>query len=838
MFIPPRKYWPIAGAGLGLAIVLVLPWWRNHRVLVDFFDYGLVMSAVGRMQLGDRPYVDFVTPIQTLQFDLAWLAERIAGPRYLSLTYAALLYTLAAFTALALLLRRLVGPMLALLVAAAVVMATASQHTIVWYNAMGVVWLSIVAWITAREPEPSSQGSHWRIACVWLCLWLGGMTKLTFQITALAFAITLTLRSASIGAVSWRIARQRLYSFLGFGIVAPIATELLITGATLQQWLTNVVVLPAQFRTGMLVQLVSPRFYLHTPHDYYPPLFLPFAGAWGVAVLGVITGIIIVERISKPQPTLAREWLWLGILTTGALVCSAVLLATNMDIAYVSAAVPLVLGLAIAHAFRSLDADRSGRVMRVVISVSALSLALPSWFSAWAGARALWGHEPLVRRALVSTNDLSPRFKYLRGMKILPTLHTDLAALETKLQEFSANKIPFRALYFTHATEWMVRAVPEARHAGLPLWLARGTTLSDSDAWEIADHLEQAGIRVVFSYEGWNYWSDGLKEWLRLKFEEIPLGQRLHVYQHREPPNPIRFAAVTHSNVDSQQLRVTGGPVDVDVMSDGLFYYGGRFPHRIDLEAPLFRLDGELVVELASSAVKPATAVFRIFAREGNRLTDILWDETITVAPTMRRVTRPFSISTGGRRVSFTVKRSGDSSATFGWRKLQTVHSGPLSPTLPGPTDPRLESSLENSALAMAVFNDSTHTIKEVKAFGAFVRSGESDVAAACPSEIWFRMEGPATHLAGKFRLMRSVTAGSASQAESGQRITVVIYKSGRFDLRYDREFSATDQTTNEFQNFETWLPEGGGWVGLIVSPLSGKTPDVEHVIWRQVRTW
>ena len=791
------------------------------------------------MQLGDRPYVDFITPIQTLQFVLAWLAERIGGARYLSLTYAALIYTLAAFTALAFLLRRLVGPLFALLLAATVVVATASQHTIIWYNAMGVVWLSVVVWITAREAEPASPSSRWRMACVWLCLWLCGMTKLTFQITALAFAITLTLRSASIGALSWRTARQRLYGFFGFGIIAPIVTELLITGATLEQWLTNVVVMPAQFRTGMLAQIASPRFYLHTPHDYYPPLYLPFAGAWGLAVLLATAGVIITQLISSPKTSRAQEWLWLGVLTVGAALCSAVLLVTNMEIAYVSAAVPLVLAIGIAHAFCSLEEPHAARTLRAVIGASALSLALPAWISAWAGARALWGHEPLVRSALVSTNDLSPRFEYLRGMKILPSLHTDITALESKLQEFTADKIPFSTLYFTHATEWMVRAVPEARHAGLPLWLARGTTFSDDDTWRMADHLEQTGTRVVLSYEGWNYWSDGFEAWLRLKYDDHPVGQRLHVYQHRDPPNPIRFATLTHSNLDSRQLRVDGGPVDVAVMSNGLFYYGGRFSHRIDLEAPLFRLDGELVGELSSGAPESATAVFRIFAREGNRLTDILWDESIVVTPATRNVSRPFSISTGGRPITLTMQIPANSPATFGWRKLQTVHSGPLEVKPPWPVNPRLELSRSSAALVRAAFDDPNQTIKEVKALGAFVRSGEANVAGACPSEIWFRMEGPATHLRGEFRLLRNTAASSSPSDTAGERVTVVVYKSGRFDLRYDQEFPLDDQTArNEFQKFETWLPEGVGWVGLIVSPLEEKPSGSAQVVWRQVHTW
>lgn len=80
-----------------VAIVLFAPWWRNHALLVDFYDYGLVMAAALRMTEGEYPYVDFLTPIQTLHFRLAVWAEAVFGPRYLSLTYANALFIGADF---------------------------------------------------------------------------------------------------------------------------------------------------------------------------------------------------------------------------------------------------------------------------------------------------------------------------------------------------------------------------------------------------------------------------------------------------------------------------------------------------------------------------------------------------------------------------------------------------------------------------------------------------------------------------------------------------------------------------------------------------------------------
>jgi hypothetical protein len=481
--------------------------------------------------------------------------------------------------------------------------------------------------------------------------------------------------------------------------------------------------------------------------------------------------------------------------------------------------------------------------MRGILGVAAFSLLLPAWIAAWSGTRALWGHEPLDRTTLVSANNLPARFSYLRGMKILPTLHADLEALDKTLAELTAAGIPPSSWYFTHATEWLVRAVPEARHAGLPLWLARGTTFSDDDTWEMAEHLERdAGIRVIFSYEGWNYWWAGLDAALKEHYQHRKLGRRLHVYQHREPPYPIDFAVNTHSNLHAKELSVRGGPAEMAVMSNGLFYFGGQNPHRIDIGFGLFRLEGELVGELLKSdSDRAVTAVFRIFAREGNRLTDKLWEETIEVNPTTRSMTRPFSISPGGRAVTLTLHLPSDAPATFGWRKLRTEHVGTFEPATPFPLDNRLKVQPLNEAAMKSLLGESTRAVSDAITYGAELhlsaREGTSELVSGTPSEIWLKLAPPAIHVAGEFRVLESAISNAATQ--EGLRVTVVAYKAGRLDVRYQRELHPLTSSADRLaQPFETWLPENNGWIGLVVTSLDGKPITTDVIGWRPLRVW
>ena len=85
----PRRIPVTAWLILPLLVIALLPWWRNHAHLRDFYDYGLVISGVGLLEKGQKPYVDFVTPIQAGFWGLSWLVEKAGGGNYLALTRGA-----------------------------------------------------------------------------------------------------------------------------------------------------------------------------------------------------------------------------------------------------------------------------------------------------------------------------------------------------------------------------------------------------------------------------------------------------------------------------------------------------------------------------------------------------------------------------------------------------------------------------------------------------------------------------------------------------------------------------------------------------------------------------
>lgn len=818
------------------ALGLLLPWWRNHALLLDFCDYGLVMAAAGRMSLGEQPYVDFLTPIQTLQFVSAAWAERLFGSRYLSLTYANSVFIVGAFVVLFGLLRKRLGVAVALFVSCAVVGASAVQHTILWYNAMGVVWLALAMWGTAQLPA-NRREAGWLLALVWAALWLGGMTKLTYQIAAICLVGALTLRSALIHEISWRAGKIRLWGCFGFGILAPIVTELACTGATLEQWLENVIAMPARFRVAMLGELTSARFYVQTPHDYYGAQF-DYVGAWGVGLLVLVAGFAVLKERRRESHGW-KERVMLAVLVGGAWICGGVLLATNMEIAYVAGGAWLVMATGIALAVTAQNSEGVSRGLKIVLGIAAVSLLVPAWASAWYGTRALWGHERVARAEFVSTDDLPPQFGYLEGMRISPTMKTSLEAFAVKQGELQARGVPPNAFYFVNATEWMVRVVPEARHGGLPLWLAGGTTFSRGDSWEIREKMQNPSeVQALFAHDAWNYWYDGMQKTLDEEFRETRLGERLFAYVRRDGIEPVAFAINTSSNVYAGQMSITGGPLELHV-ANNLIFLGGEKAHRIDLGYDLFRLEGEVVGELSpSEAVGDSRAVMQVRAREGEKLTDLLWEGQLVLSADRRANALTFSVSPGHRRISLLMLKPEGARANFGWRRLYTSHAGPLGSTAPWPMNSALEEQAIDAAAMQRLFDSEKPAVAEVRAFGGNVGGAKPadapGVHMAGSSEIWMKIDRPMKHVAGEFGLDERLFT-----ADAGVRVTVICYKSGRFDVMYRRDmYPKTNDADRLPQKFEVWMPEGVGWIGLVVSPLGNSSLDGGGAWWRDVRIW
>jgi hypothetical protein len=175
----PRRAWSWL-ALVAAVVAAVVPWWRNHDHLRDFYDYGTYAAAVGRLTSGERPYVDFETPLQSLTLVILQGSEWVWGERFLALMYANGVFVVAALAGLWFALRRCqVDSVVAALLAGGLVVASAAQHGIISKNALGLWFCALAVWGAGRAPLFARAQWRWNVV-VLAALVGGGMNKLNY----------------------------------------------------------------------------------------------------------------------------------------------------------------------------------------------------------------------------------------------------------------------------------------------------------------------------------------------------------------------------------------------------------------------------------------------------------------------------------------------------------------------------------------------------------------------------------------------------------------------------------------------------------------------------------
>src|SRR5262245_12177751 len=170
------RQWPAVIASLA-AVWLI--WRVNHAKLDILYDYSLVASGVGFLHLGMKPYQDFITPLQPLNFYLSYLSEVMFGRTYLALTYGNLILTYILFIALLKYATTFLGLAGSCLFALAICSASTLQHGIPWHNCTGLLCLILICMASFKAVRAGTFGLGDTLA-ISAFLFLTGLTKLNY----------------------------------------------------------------------------------------------------------------------------------------------------------------------------------------------------------------------------------------------------------------------------------------------------------------------------------------------------------------------------------------------------------------------------------------------------------------------------------------------------------------------------------------------------------------------------------------------------------------------------------------------------------------------------------
>ncbi|MBI2517731.1 MAG: hypothetical protein HYV95_12575 [Opitutae bacterium] len=795
----------------GLAIVLVLallPWWRNHHYLRDLYDYGLVIAANGHLDRGQRPYVDFTTPIQAGFLGMNWAVEQAGGGTYAALTHGAAGLILASGLVLPLMLARRWPVWAAALVGGAVTVASASQHTILWHNALGVFCLAVVSWSTAIASVLQRVNWPWHLLAA-AGLFLGGINKLNFHLVAVAAGLAWALRAGLVRRVGWGRVVATMLSVFAAGVLLPLAAELAWTGASLQLWLANVVQLAANSRLDTLPKIGSVSFLLQPIHDYYGPQLPPQAGLFGLFVsLAAMAGC-------WPGNGAARADRWLvpaaALTVAGA---GAALLATNFEIASVGLGAWLVLAASLWLGFAP---TRRRAVFLGGLLLPALALGFTGWRSAWLGQRSQFGYSSVPRSEYVEVERLNPAYARLAGLRLPPDFALSLELLESRLPERGADgRYP---VFYGAGLEFADRFFPGIWEKGQQLWMHWGTTYGPADRVRFEARLaREKYFRAVLCTVPFDYWPGSVHDLLQAYYVRDSVGPVFRQWIRRDENSlnlrdSIQSIAELGGNVDGRVLHLHRDPLTGRQASDGRRVLGTVRPAgQVLVRTPVHRVGGMVVLDRQPGAGDgPLMADVKAIVH-GASPEDVRWTARLELPAGQQSLAVPFHADGSGKQLLLWITQPAEQSGKLlvGLRDLEITHAADAAggaPVLQDETMPEAPPTLE---LAQSLFGDIAWRPQQLVTRGG--RPGSQGLELPSWGELWLHTSG----MTGEIRGRLTVTTATARPT----LVRVLWYKSGRLQI-LQHAWVRPDRPTD----FRAWTAEPGGWIGWVVERAAGAVP-------------
>jgi hypothetical protein len=804
------RAWGLIAAAV---VIALLPWWRNHDYLRDLYDYGLVLASNGHLDRGERPYVDYTTPIQAGFLGLNWLIERAGGGTYKALTRGGAALIVLGSLLFTLMLARRWPWWAAVLVGVVVTVASASQHTILWHNTLGVFCLALVSWATACAPVLRRATWPWHVIAG-VGLWLGGINKLNFQLIALAAAMAWSVRAGWLGRAGWRRVGVTVLAIGLAGVVMPIACELAWTGASLRVWLANVVQVAAGSRLDRLQEILSMDFLWQPIHVYYGPLLLP--------QVGLVGGLFSLMALFGCWPMhTGPKWdrLFVPVAVLGSGAAAAGLLATNFEIAYLGLAAWLVL---VASLWLGFDATGRKGIFVGGLMVPALLLGLTAWSSAWVGQRSQFGFSEAPRAEYLPAEQAGPAFAPLRGLHLPPDLMLSLELIDHALPEPDAQGL--RPVFYGSGLEFLDRIYPSLRRRGEPLWFHWGTSYGPPELTRLACDLDrEEHFENVFILHAFEVWPPELQASLERHYIKDLLGPRVRRWTRQDGhkvdlADTIETLLALGGNVDGRMLRLERQPLGIHRTVEGSLLLGTtRAAGHALLQVPSYRFGGKAVLDrLPGTGDGLLVADFKIIVH-GASPEDVRWSGRIEVPAGEQSASIPFLADGHGKRLLIWITRPPEMEAQVlaGVRELEITHAYDLPGGAPRLRDGVLPEVAVTPELAHTLFGEINWRPQQLVVRGAWAT--EKGLALPPGGEVWLHTKDMTGLISG--HLDFSPDLGSAPA------VRVLWYKGGRVQIM-QQVWLTLDQPFE----FRVWTAEPGGWIGITVEAIEGAAPVVVRV--------
>lgn len=519
-----NRAFSLAAAAIG-GLWLLFIWHRNYNLLGEFYDYSIVTSAGGYLHAGLKPYRDFGTPLQSLTIYLCYFAELIFGHRYLALAYANLVLGLGFYLIMLWFLRGRLPPLLGVLTAAALTVATVFQQGVLWYNSIATVLMTLMVCGAAILYQQR------RISALlgWICalLFLSSMCKINFH--ALAFALVcgiLALLFFRLDGGDRKVLLKYVPVLLLAAFVLGPVVEVLVNGITFHQFVDNVMKTPTG-RLKAFYWLLDPALYLGTlssrpyPDDWSGGIFLNSFLVYGIcAYLAMFKSEKMAQAQISGTGLFSLKYL-APIMLLVSFFISLVLTVTNIDTEFLTDSF-LVTGLV-----ATLIMFQDGMTSLQSFGFKAGIFLLSACFFV-AGSASAFMHSRvrltehgwtltmidamLQKRQLSALKDAVPFYNaesisqtltpYFGGVHFTELARSRLARITAFMEKNDLNSHP-QKVYWGPGLEILNRVYGTVPAGHLPLWYHLGVSVRNDDGPRIVETLKKDDFEWIVIPTRW-----------------------------------------------------------------------------------------------------------------------------------------------------------------------------------------------------------------------------------------------------------------------------------------------------------------------------------------------
>ncbi len=785
--------------GCVAVLTAALPWWRNHGIIRDFMDYGLVMAGAGRIGDGEAPYVDFVTPIQAGFLYLNRGIEILGGGTFIGMTYGGLLLISGGWYGLRHLLNPRLGAMGSAVVAWIIIVCSASQHTIIWHNTLGVFCIALVTWSAAMAPHLAKR--NWLLHAIMIGgLWLGGMNKVSFQLIAICGAIGFVTRAALLRHINVRSLAQHISLILFAGVILPISTELLVTGASSQQWSYNVLQLAGGSRAEYVTELLDWNFYLRPLHDYYGPLVIPQFGLISLFLFGGIGALGWKNRTWVDRAMVI-------VAAMGCALCVLLLLATNQEIAYVSASAAVCLATALFIGF-GLKLPPAGNTATLVLLT--IIFALPAWRSAWLGERVHFGHSASARNEYREFPTEDSTFSYLAGVRIPPESVDSYTVLSDLISPPNAQG-EHRVFYGT-GVEWLERVWPTEKNSGLPLWMHDGTSYGPAES-QLLQRLVNLPSRFdqLVSSVPWDHWPGRahvpIDEFANSRF----CGSVLKLYEipqtMTEDRLQLKLINAFKTNFEPRLLEFDQQTLLYEEETGRPFFGTTDKAITIGLNWKGSRARAEPILMRGSAADHAEIRATFTIEYEVDGTWHHIWSESLELRPGEDAKTLETVFDCRQRELRYRVEFDSSELGLAGWFPPTLLDSQPST----DPPPPLTANASPVNTVTTGVADALIHT--DWSPDDIYLRGGRitpEGLRLTPGDQVWLKPINRSTRLDGTLQVEDTKSKGIMPL------VRIFWFKAGRVQMAWQ----GTLDEHQSRQHFHAWSAGPGGWFGFIVDPI------------------